>query len=486
MNMSPGKKRAFLVIGGILAALAVALVALVLFVDINRYKPRLEAAASDALGLEVRIGGEMHLSLFPPFGVTADGLRVARGGEDILRAEKVRVDLSLLPLLLGRIRLRHVEIVRPALSLLRTSRGPFDFERYIYRPLQNARDALPGTFEHIGRISVTEGTISYAGKDPAFQVRAEGLDLTIRDIAFKGTGGEDPFRNVSFAGTATAKRAAIGNTEISGISFPISASNGNYEIAPIALTAMGGTGEGSLWINLSASIPLVQVRYSLSDADVGRLVEPSGRQEEIPGGMVDLSANLFMKGSGPDALARTVSGDISATGRNLTLPGPDIDALLPVSGDSNDFPFPQAAALLLSPLPYAPAIRDLAGLDNAAEETGGQIPIGMLVSTWTVKDGAFEAKDVAFATTEGRVALTGRIDLPGKRFVDIAIAPVDGKGCARAVWTVQGPFGHPRITGERPATEITPPRKIPAGEQVEPVSEEGCRKFYAGSVPPPG
>lgn len=485
MKMSPGKKRALLVIGGVLAALAVGLVALVLFLDLDKYKPRFETAASEALGMEVRIGGAVHLSLFPPFGVTADGLRVERGGEDVLRTERVRVDLSVLPLLLGRIRLRSVEIIRPGLSLRRTSTGPFDFERYIYRPLQNARDALPGTFDHIGRVSVSGGTVSYAGKDPAFRTHAEGLDLTIRDITFRGTGVEELFRNISFTGRATATGADLGNTRLSGISLSISAGNGNYEITPISLEAFGGTGEGSAWINLSSSIPLVQVRYSLSGADLGRLGEVSGLDEDLPEGAVDLSANLFMKGEGPDALARTMNGDISGTGRNLALPGPDLDALLSASGESRDLPLPKIAALLMSPLLFSPAMRDLSAMDHAAGGTAGESPIGMLVSIWTVKDGVFEAKDVALGTKEHRIALTGRIDLPAKRFVDIAIAPVDGNGCARQVQTLQGPFDHPRITAEQPVKGISPSRERPAGQAGEPVSEEGCRKFYAGSVPPP-
>lgn len=485
MKTSTGKKRALLVIGGVIAALAVALVALALFVDLNRYKPRFEAAASEAVGLEVRIQGDMDLSLFPPFGVTADGLRVTRGGEDVLRTERVRVDLSILSLLLGSIRLRDVEIIRPGLFLRRTSRGPFDFDRYIYRPLRNARDALPGTFDHIGRLSVTGGTISYAGKDPAFLSRVEGVDLTIRDIAFRGTSEEELFRNISFTGKATATGADLENTKFSDISLSISAGNGNYEIAPISLGAAGGTGEGSVWINLSSSIPLVQVRYSLSGADLGRLGEISGRKAGIPEGTVDLSANLFMKGKGPDALARTMTGDFSGTGNNLVLPGPDLDALLSASGARKDLPLLRTAALLMSPLPFTPALRDLPALDNAAGETTGESPIGTVVSTWTVKDGVFEAKDVALGTKGHRIALTGRIDLPGKRFVDITIAPVDDKGCAQAVLTVQGPFGNPRITAEQPAKEIFPPREVPAGQPGESDSEKECRTFYAGSVPPP-
>ncbi len=45
-----------LVILGLLVVLAVvAAIALLLLVDVNAYKPRIEAAATDALGMELRI-----------------------------------------------------------------------------------------------------------------------------------------------------------------------------------------------------------------------------------------------------------------------------------------------------------------------------------------------------------------------------------------------------------------------------------------------
>ena len=52
-------KIALLAAGGLFALLILTAVAPVLFVNVNAYKPRLEAAASDALGMEVRIGGNL-------------------------------------------------------------------------------------------------------------------------------------------------------------------------------------------------------------------------------------------------------------------------------------------------------------------------------------------------------------------------------------------------------------------------------------------
>ena len=50
MENPTGKKRARLWIGGFVAACAIAVLALVLLVDIQGYKPRIESAASETLG----------------------------------------------------------------------------------------------------------------------------------------------------------------------------------------------------------------------------------------------------------------------------------------------------------------------------------------------------------------------------------------------------------------------------------------------------
>lgn len=483
--MSPGKKRALLVIGGIVAALAIAVAAVVLIVDVNKYKPRFETEASRALGLEVRIRGAMHIALFPPLGLTISGIEVTRDGEDVLRVERTRVGLKILPLLLGRIRLRELGFVRPEFFLRRTTSGPFDFERYLYRPLRNARAGLPGTFDRIDGISVTEGTISYVGTDPAIRARLEDFDLAIRDIAFQETSGEELFRNVSFAGTVTAAMAAVGSAEFSGISCGMTAKNGNYEIAPVTLQAFGGTGEGSVWVNLSVSTPLVQVRYSVTGAGIGSLSAVSDRKRAILEGKVDLSSNLFMKGGTPDALAGTMTGDISWKGNDLTVLGFDPDALLSSYGEKNEVSLAQMWALLLPDAPFTAAARRLSAPDNVVETDRGEGPVRTLVSTWAVKNGVFEAKDVALATTGHRIALKGRIDLPGERFDEITVALVDDRGCPLAGQTIEGPFRLPRIASATFAKTIEPPGKMPIVQSKEPVPGEGCEVFYAGAVQPP-
>ena len=190
MTKEKGKTRAWRVVVGILAILALAFLALVLFVDIGAYRSRLEAEGSRVLGLDVKIRGEMKIEYIPPFGVSLADIHVARRGTTVVRVERMRAGLKILPLLWGRVRLREVELIRPALSIQRTGSGPFDFERYLAKPFQTARNALPGILDGVDRFSVTGGIVSYANKDSSIRAEVDGLELVMRDVTFGEPPGE--------------------------------------------------------------------------------------------------------------------------------------------------------------------------------------------------------------------------------------------------------------------------------------------------------
>ena len=485
MKKTRGKKRALVVIVWIATALALSILALVLFVDLNRYKPRLESAASRALGLGVRIRGEMKIEFLPSFGLSLADLEIQRDREEVLRVDRVRARLKIFPLLWGRVRVRGLGLARPGLRIQRTSVGPFDFERYLYRPLRNSREVLPGIFDRLEEISATGGKVSYVSNDNATRIDADGIDLAIRDIVFRGTFGEDPFRNVSFTGTVKVARAVLGIAEGSDIDCGLKAKNGNYEIQPVTLRAFGGTGEGGVRIHLAESISLIQVRYSLTRFRVEQLFSGFGRKRGGLNGTADLSANLSMKGEVPDEWAGTVTGDVSWTGNDLASIDFDPDAILSAAGEGKGSPFARAAAILLSSPPFTKAAVELSGRDIPRKDTEGSGPVRALASTWTVKNGVFEAKDVAFATKRHRLALTGMIDLRVEEFDNVTAALVDNRGCTLTGQTIRGPFRHFRIAWATVSPKQAPPGQIPMGKSEETIRREECEVFYAGSVPPP-
>jgi hypothetical protein len=485
MAKGKGRNRALRVIAGILAVLALAVVALVLFVDIGRYRPRLETEASRILGMDVKIHGEMKIEYFPPFGFSLADIHVARRGATVVRVERMRVGLKIIPLLWGRVRLREVDLIRPQLSLLRTATGPFDFERYITRPFRTAREALPGNPDSLDRFSVSGGIVSYASKDASIRAEVDGLDLAIRDITLREPPGEDLFRAVSFLGNAKAARTAVGTWEASALAWEMTGKDGNYEIGPITLQAFGGTGEGNVWINLSVLTPLVHIQFSQTGSDIGQLFTAAGGKRWLLAGKADLSFNLFMKGKDPDALVGTMTGDLSWKGNDLQVPDFDPDAHLSGIRKGDSAPLARMGALLLPGPLFAAAAEGLLGPDTKGEKEGEEGLVRTLASYWTVKDGMFEAEDVALTTKRHRVALTGRIDLPGGQFDNIAVALVDDSGCARAGQTIQGTFRLPKLAETTPAKGKEPPGETPMGEAMEAAPSGECKVFYAGSVPSP-
>ena len=92
-------KKILVVLCVLIGLLVLAGIAIVLFFDVNAYKPRIESAVSDALGMEFRIRGKAGLRLLPPAGVSLSDVRLRNRGSDLATVGSVRVGVALLPLL---------------------------------------------------------------------------------------------------------------------------------------------------------------------------------------------------------------------------------------------------------------------------------------------------------------------------------------------------------------------------------------------------
>lgn len=98
--------------------------------NVNRYlnqnRPWIEKQAEAAIGREVSFGA-IGVSLWDGFGATLSDLSVADdpafSDEPFLEAAGVRVEVSILPALLGRIEVREVVLETPVVRLIRTRAG---------------------------------------------------------------------------------------------------------------------------------------------------------------------------------------------------------------------------------------------------------------------------------------------------------------------------------------------------------------------------
>jgi AsmA protein len=174
--MTPGGRARRILIGLLLlvsATLATAL-ALPRLVDVNRYRPLIEAKVREVTGRSVRLG-TLGFSLLPRPSIAVGRLAISDSdrypGRDALVVESLSIRLGLLGLLRGRVSLDSIVLSRPTLTLIRDARGRWNFDDLLARvaaaggpgapsgPAPSSQPAAGSPFVSIDRASIRSGRI---------------------------------------------------------------------------------------------------------------------------------------------------------------------------------------------------------------------------------------------------------------------------------------------------------------------------------------
>ena len=139
--MRAPKGKNLLIAGGVVALMVIAVIAALIIFDINKFKANIEAAASVATGLEVRIKGKMGLSFFP-IGVSAQDIHVTNKGSEILSIENLKLGTELMPLLKKQLKITSCELVRPAVTIVKDADGKYNFESIAKKSTERQPGAL--------------------------------------------------------------------------------------------------------------------------------------------------------------------------------------------------------------------------------------------------------------------------------------------------------------------------------------------------------
>ena len=174
--------RGALVLIGLLIGLVVAfLAAWPQLVDVPALREQLADMLRDAGGAELRLEGAVRLEMLPRPRITIEraviGDRVAVGPGPRFAADRIDLDLALLPLLAGRIEPRGVQLVRPELDL--DTLDGIRAERLV-GPL------AAGPLAEFGRIEVVDGTVVVAA--PELTLTAIDLRVTRAGDALRAAG----------------------------------------------------------------------------------------------------------------------------------------------------------------------------------------------------------------------------------------------------------------------------------------------------------
>src|SRR5262245_21326785 len=119
-----------IILAVVVALIVVAIGAVWLLVDVNRYRPEIQAKLEEQLHRKVTLG-KMNLGLFP-VRFTVQDVVIAEdpaynGKLPFTQAKQLDVRVSLLPLITGKVQVNSIDLQEPSVELIRNDKGIWNF-----------------------------------------------------------------------------------------------------------------------------------------------------------------------------------------------------------------------------------------------------------------------------------------------------------------------------------------------------------------------
>lgn len=185
----------------IILLLVVAILAVPVFVDPNKFKPEISTAVKDNTGRDLTIDGDIKLSLFPWLGITTGALTLsnAQGFENkpFVTVATSDISVQLLPLLLEKkIAINQIVLKGLVLNLARNNQGLSNWDDFTKAPDQatppstsvnqapqaNTSEAL--ALFAVGKISVSDAQVSWQDAQADTDWLIKDLNLDTEQFSF--------------------------------------------------------------------------------------------------------------------------------------------------------------------------------------------------------------------------------------------------------------------------------------------------------------
>jgi AsmA protein len=186
--------------GGLLILLIAAIIVIPLLVDVNHYKPQIEAKVQEATGRSFKIGGDIGLSVFPWVGVSLSDLELGNPQgfkeTDLLKVGDFEARVKLLPLLSRQVEIKRVVLQDPQIVLVKNKDGRtnWDFKSASTKsaPAPEAKSKTNDTSSGFGlqsltaeEIAVKNGTLTYIDHTSGKRQDVSEINLALSDVSLE-------------------------------------------------------------------------------------------------------------------------------------------------------------------------------------------------------------------------------------------------------------------------------------------------------------
>ena len=449
---------------------------LFLLVRANIDKAPLEATASGALGMEVRVGGRVRLDIVPRLLVTLEDVHVLNRGMEVASAKEVRLGINLLSLLRRNVQVETFALNSPRIAIEKDSDGRYNLENPA--AVEASLPALDWP-----NVSLLDGTLVYADKQSGEGFEAGECRLNAPRLRLSSGKRADLMKDLLFAAEIACGQVRASGFTVLDLKLTVDAKNGLFDLKPVTMRVFGTQGSGTIQADFSNSVPIYNVHYLLPQFPIEEFFKALS-PKAVAAGRMDFSLNLSMRGETVKKMRQTARGQLSLRGKDLTISGTDLDQAFSRFESSQNFNLVDVGAFFFAG-PLALVVTKGYNFASNFQGTDGASEIRTLVSDWNVDHGTAQAQDVAMATKKNRVALQGGLDFVDDRFNDVTMALIDANGCAKVRQKIRGTFQNPVVENPNVLTSAAGPalRLLKKGGDL--LLGTKCHVFYAGSIAAP-
>ncbi len=229
MLMNAQKKIVLYILGGVAVAIVLAAIVFTLTFDLNFYRLRIEAAASEATGLEVRINGKLGLSFFP-FGLSAKDIHIANKGFEIVSIDTLNLGAELMPLLKNQLKVTSCELFKPTINIVKDAAGKYNFEGTEHK----SAELVPGAAITLNEFKLSNGVLVYLDKKTDEKTEFKDFSVAMKGLLIGDT-ATNIVKNLSFTGSFDCKEVLQKDFRIENLKATAKTVKGIYNFEPLTI-----------------------------------------------------------------------------------------------------------------------------------------------------------------------------------------------------------------------------------------------------------
>ena len=264
------------------------------------------------------------------------------------------------------------------------------------------------------------------------------------------------------------------------IEYNINVDGEEIVIIPAESSIYGKVGKGKYVIWPFKDPPELMVDYYASDLPVQDMIT-TFHDEDVVKGKAELKILLQTSGIDKNTLLENLKGQISLTGSDLLVYGFNVDKIIRRFERTQKFSLLDIAAVAVAG-PVGLAVTKGSNYANMIRlvKSNDSTSINALSSNWNIEGGKAKISDVAFSTSENRLAAKGWIDFTTDS-IQVEIAALDKNGCAILKQELKGTQVKPKVSG----VKIIPALIAPVTKLFTGIVGKDCEVFYEGNIPHP-